>query len=98
MAIRQDIADKFNIIMLSKTFLNRESSHNLEIPGFHPIFRRDRGSFGGRVPCYVGSNYLPPVFEKRREVLFWGPSPYPPSPPSKPTFCLISRLLLKLAF
>ena len=42
--------------------------------------------------------YLPPVFEKRREVLFWGPSPYPPSPPSKPTFCVISRLLLKLAF
>ena len=45
--------------------------------------------------------YLQPVFEKRREVLFWGPSPYPPSPPSppsKPTYCLISRLLLKLAF
>ena len=42
--------------------------------------------------------YLPPIFEKRREVLFWGPSPSLPSPPSKPTFCLISRLLLKLAF
>ena len=41
------------------------------------------------------SFYLPPIFEKRREVLFWGPSP---SLPSKPTFCLISRLLLKLAF
>ena len=39
--------------------------------------------------------YLLPVFEKRWEVLFWGLSP---SPPSKPTFCLISRLLLKLAF
>ena len=39
--------------------------------------------------------YLPPIFEKRQEVLFWGPSP---SPPSKPTFCLISLLLLKLAF
>ena len=42
--------------------------------------------------------YLPPVSEKQLEVLFWCPSPYPPSPPSKPTFCLISRLLLKLAF
>ena len=51
MAIRQDIAGKFNIITLSETLLNRESSHNLEIPGFHPIFRRDRGSFGGGV-CY----------------------------------------------
>ena len=35
--------------------------------------------------------YLQPVFEKRREVLFWG---LLPSPPSKPTFCLISQLLL----
>ena len=42
--------------------------------------------------------YLPPVFEKRREVLFWVPSPYPPSPPSPRMFCLKSRLLLKLAF
>ena len=58
MAIRQDIADKFNIITLSETFLNRESSHNLEILGFHPIFRRDRGSFGGGVACYVGSNLV----------------------------------------
>ena len=46
--------------------------------------------------------FLPPArFWKRREVLFWGPSPSPPSPPSPPSqpmFCLISRLLLKLAF
>ena len=41
--------------------------------------------------------YLPPIFEKRREVLFWVPSPYL-SPPSPWMFCLISRLLLKLAF
>ena len=42
---------------------------------------------------------LPPArFWKRREVLFWVPSPYPPSPPSPWMFCLISRLLLKLAF
>ena len=51
--------------------------------------------------------YLPPVFKKQREVLFWVPSLYPPSRPSLPSppsppsprmFCLISRLLLKLAF
>ena len=29
--------------------------------------------------------YLPPIFEKRQEVLFWGLSPYPPAPPSKST-------------
>ena len=38
------------------------------------------------------SFYLPPIFEKRREVLFWAPLP------SLPTFFFISRLLLKLAF
>ena len=48
--------------------------------------------------------YLPPVFEKRWEILLWVPSPSPPSPPSLPSqpsprmFCLTSRLLLKLAF
>ena len=37
--------------------------------------------------------FLPPArFWKRREVLFWGPSPSPRM------FCFISRLLLKLAF
>ena len=49
----------------------------------------------------ISAFYLPPVFEKRQEVLCWFPSPYPPSPPSPPSprmFCLISRLLLKLAF
>ena len=44
------------------------------------------------------SFYLPPVVEKRRKVLFWGPSPYPQSPPSPRIFCFISWLLLKLAF
>ena len=42
--------------------------------------------------------YLPPVFENGGEVLFWVPSLYPSSPPSPRMFCLISRLLLKLAF
>ena len=52
-AIRQEIADKYDIITLSETFLRQETSHNLEIPGFHPIFRRDRGTHGGGVACYV---------------------------------------------
>ena len=49
-------------------------------------------------PCFQGqgSQFLPPArFWKWREVLFWVPSPSPPSPRM---FCLISRLLLKLAF
>ena len=36
--------------------------------------------------------YLPHIFEKRREVLFWGLLPSPQM------FRLISQLLLKLAF
>ena len=39
--------------------------------------------------------YVPSVFEKRWEVLFWGPSL---SPPSLLMFRLISWLLLLLAF
>ena len=47
----------------------------------------------------IGETFLPPArFWKWREVLFWVPSPYPPSPPSPRMFCLISRLLLKLGF
>ena len=53
LALRQEIADKFNIITLSQTFLNNETPHNLEILGFHPIIRRDRGTFGGGVACYI---------------------------------------------
>ena len=62
-------------------------------------------------PAYMSWSqytFLPPArFWKRREVLFWVRSPSPPSPPSLPSppsppsprmFCLISRLLLKLAF
>ena len=56
-AIRQEIADN-DIITLSETFLRQETSHNLEIPGFHPIFRRDRGTHGGGVACYVSSNLV----------------------------------------
>ena len=41
--------------------------------------------------------YLPPVFENGGRYC-WVRSPSPPSPPSPRMFCLISRLLLKLAF
>ena len=48
------------------------------------------------IGCCLVLYLLPPArFWKRREVLFWVPSPSPPSPRM---FCLISRLLLKLAF
>ena len=58
LAIQQEIADKYDIITLSETFLRQKSSHNLEIPSFHPIFRRDRRSHGGGVACFVSSNLV----------------------------------------
>ena len=57
LAIRQEIVGNYDIISLSETFLSSESSHNLEIPGFYPIFRLDRPNFGGGVACYI-SNIL----------------------------------------
>ena len=55
------------------------------------VFKGGGGPAGPPPPLF-----LPPAhFWKQREVLFWGPSPYPPSPWM---FCFISRLLLKLAF
>ena len=38
LAIRQEIADKYDIVTLSETFLRQETSHSLEIPGFHPTY------------------------------------------------------------
>jgi len=65
LAIRQELADIYSIISLSETFLSSASTHNLEIPGFYPVFRRDRGTFGGGVACYVRHNLV----VKRREDL-----------------------------
>ena len=42
--------------------------------------------------------YLPPVFEKRREVWFWGPSPYPLSPPSLQMFVPYISVAIKASF
>ena len=46
LAIKHEIVGKFDIT-LSETFLSMESSTNLEIPGFHLLFRRD-GLIWGR--------------------------------------------------
>ncbi len=65
LAIRQEISDHYNIISLSETFLTSESSQNLSIPGFLPIFRLDRVTHGGGVACYISNNLV----VKRRDDL-----------------------------
>ena len=64
-ALQQEITGRFQIISLSESFLSNVRHDNLEIPGFHPLFRKDRGSHGGGVACYVSSNLI----AKRREDL-----------------------------
>ena len=48
-AIKTCLCDRYDIITLSETFLSCSSSQDLTLPGFHPIVRRDRDSFGGGV-------------------------------------------------
>ena len=57
--IRADIANDFDIIALSETFLNYSTpSDNLVVPVFHDITRRDRslGRPGGGVALYCSQS------------------------------------------
>ena len=49
---------EFDIITLSETFLSSASNHDLLLPGYHPIVRRDRGSFGGGVAVFIRENIV----------------------------------------
>ena len=65
--IKSSLADSFDIIALSETFLStKDSDRDLGIPGFHPIFRRDRTTGpGGGVALYA-SRCL--VVNRRRDL------------------------------
>ena len=58
LAIKHQLAGIYDIIALTETFLTENSSHNLDIDNYHPIFRRDRGAHGGGVAAYISSNYI----------------------------------------
>ena len=49
---------QFDIITLSETFLGPSSIQDLNLPGYHPIIRRDRDSFGGGVAVYIRENIM----------------------------------------
>ena len=57
-AIKTDLSDNFDIISISETFLNENSSVNLKIEGFHEIIRRDRPTFGGGIAIYIRENIV----------------------------------------
>ena len=79
-----------------------KSGRNVNIPVQDISFLRVDGRvhMPQRVKVWVYKHdifYLPPVFEKWQEVLFWGPSPYPPSPDVLPYISVaIKASLLKL--
>ena len=45
--IKTCLCDTYDIITLSETFLSTNRSDSLSLPGYHPILRRDRETFGG---------------------------------------------------
>ena len=55
-AIKTSLCDQFDILTFSETFLSSSSSHDLTLPGFHQIVRRDRSTFGGGVAVYIKEN------------------------------------------
>ena len=58
MAIQHQLANDYDIIALSETFLNHESKQNLDIANYHSLFRKDRTAPGGGVAAYVSQNYV----------------------------------------
>ena len=56
-AIKSDLVPTYDVISISETFLGQNSSE-MSIPGYHPIIRKDRQSFGGGVAIFVKDNVL----------------------------------------
>ena len=54
-SVQVSLSELYDVITISETFVSASSTHNLDLPGFHPIIRRDRSTFGGGVAVYVRS-------------------------------------------
>lgn len=44
LALKADVANEFDIIAITETFLNAESACDLSLDGYYPVYRRDRGN------------------------------------------------------
>ncbi len=57
-AIKTTLCKKFDIITLSETFLNPDSTTNLNLSGYHTILRKDRPTFGGGIAIFIRENIV----------------------------------------
>lgn len=56
LALKADIANEFDIIALTETFLN---NHDLDLQGYHPIYRKDRQNRdGGGIAAYISDTLI----------------------------------------
>ena len=65
LSLQHQLANIYDIIALTETFLNSDSKHDLNINNYHAILRKDRPTPGGGVAVYISNNYL----YKRRQDL-----------------------------
>ena len=56
--IKTCLCDTYDIITLSETFLSTNRSDSLSLPGYHPILRRDRETFGGGVAMFINEDIV----------------------------------------
>jgi len=57
-AIKTSIWNVYDIITISETFLSDNSTVDLSLPGYHPLIRRDRPTFGGGVAVFIKENLI----------------------------------------
>ena len=53
-----DVANKHDLLGICETFLNLASNVELSIPGYLPIFRKDRLTHGGGMALYVSDSCI----------------------------------------
>jgi hypothetical protein len=59
LALETEVVNEFDILAITETFLNEQSICNLNLEGYHPIFRKDRvNRVGGGVAAYVSESLI----------------------------------------
>ena len=58
LALKHQLANVYDIIAITETFLNANSAQDLSIQEYHPILRKDRAAPGGGVAVYISQNYI----------------------------------------
>ena len=58
LSIQHQLANIYDIIALTETFLSSDSKQDLNINNYHAILRKDRSTHGGGVAVYISNNYI----------------------------------------